>query len=187
MTNRRLGMRCIRQSVASGGRLHARMCTRWSSACLLPPHYCMPRAASSCCWSEAHSRQHAFTWMSGAQGFLRSWAESGFCDKVVNRISEIIIGLKDKRKDVRVFVTGGCRTCITPGSQRLALMLRCGRRASMCKTMVGRCEPVEPLPSARIERTCSHPQATHWEVPWRHLQHMTLRRHWTACQRCRCR
>jgi Lipase (class 3) len=41
------------------------------------------------------------------QGFLRSWQASGFQKKVIDRISEIILSLKDKNKDVRVFVTGG--------------------------------------------------------------------------------
>lgn len=42
----------------------------------------------------------------GAQGFLRSWQASGFCDKVVQRIDEIVTGLKGKGGNVRVFVTG---------------------------------------------------------------------------------
>jgi hypothetical protein len=40
------------------------------------------------------------------QGFLRSWQASGFQKKVIDRISEIILSLKDKNKNVRVFVTG---------------------------------------------------------------------------------
>ena len=45
--------------------------------------------------------------LSAQQGFLRSWQASGFQKKVIDRISEIILSLKDKNKDVRVFVTGG--------------------------------------------------------------------------------
>lgn len=46
------------------------------------------------------------------QGFLRSWQASGFQKKVIDRISEIILSLKDKNKNVRVFVTGEPAVCV---------------------------------------------------------------------------
>jgi hypothetical protein len=65
-----------------------------------------PAAETRCTPGSVHD-----CWLFAAQGFLRSWGASGFCDKVVNRITEIVLGLKDKKKDVRIFVTGDCRSC----------------------------------------------------------------------------
>lgn len=57
-----------------------------------------------------HSSSNCF--LSAQQGFLRSWQASGFQKKVIDRISEIILSLKGKHKDVRVFVTGGPAVCV---------------------------------------------------------------------------
>jgi hypothetical protein len=64
-----------------------------------------------------HIWQRPHFCIAALQGFLRSWVASGFCDKVVHRISEIVAGLKkDKHRDVRIFVTGDGSCCNAPAS-----------------------------------------------------------------------
>ena len=66
------------------------------------PQLAKPAAALG---ASQNARHNCFRF--ALQGFLRSWQASGFQKKVIDRISEIILSLKDKNKDVRVFVTGG--------------------------------------------------------------------------------